>query len=885
MPLTTLTKKYGIELVSEEIRLEEHYKELAQKALKETIRLAKVEGQASQVSVGKKLVCHGFAEAKEGVKIWYDKVCDPKSFKRPKYYGILQDLQTIFTTVTKKGESDFDEDALLDLLTFIPLSALINGIGSTEVIVNNVAQVVLAELQEEAKVEEFVKTLDKFNLEALQKGVDTRVSRHYKVAFARQLMVKKKFVWTPWNKNIGINMCFQLIHVVAHTSGFFVIESGEDTKVESEVTTKSIQYSVTPTEWLLEAWEKNTSNLISNTSRNMPMVVPPLPWNGLHDGGYIGSNHGRHSLLRSESLRGGNGNSFTKKYLQRLEEVDISRVQKAVNLIQETPWRINKGVFHVLESIMKMGGNMAGVPHLNPLEQLPRLPKDTPEDVLKAHKKAMWNIYRDDIKRKAIAHRANGHFNIAKDFSKYDKIYFPYNMDFRGRVYPISSFSPQSDDLNKALLEFVSPPPCTDKEDIKWLMIHGANVAGVDKVSFEDREAWVLENETHILESAKNPLDYLWWTEQDDSCFQLLAFCFEWLRFREYEEIEGSCVGFVCNIPIAFDGTCSGLQHYSAILRDPIGGKAVNLVPQELPNDIYRVVADKINEAVKVEALTGTEDEIGVYKNEETGEERETIRLGTKTLAQQWLAFGITRNVTKRSVMTLPYGSKEYGFRAQILKDVIEVAQADKKGGMFIKPVQASNYMAKHIWVAVQTVVVKAMLGMKYLQKLSQVVCKSGHVITWTSPMGLPISQAYMVEKVDKIRLRIMGTTVIRNGYVTTQTGNVDKKAQVSGIAPNFIHCMDASHLQLTVLNASEKYNISHFALIHDSFGAPLSQSSTMFKVIRESFLQLYSENDVLANFHKELSVYVDEGEELPSIPKYGKLNLEEVLDSKYMFA
>ena len=113
----------------------------------------------------------------------------------------------------------------------------------------------------------------------------------------------------------------------------------------------------------------------------------------------------------------------------------------------------------------------------------------------------------------------------------------------------------------------------------------------------------------------------------------------EWAGYAEHGD------EFVSRITVAMDGSCSGIQHFSAMLRDEKGGAAVNLVPQELPADVYRAVAEKVIEQANWQAENGEEDSIkhnadGVaYLNE-----------GSKTIAQQWLKFGITRKVTKRSV-------------------------------------------------------------------------------------------------------------------------------------------------------------------------------------------------------------------------------------------
>ena len=106
-------------------------------------------------------------------------------------------------------------------------------------------------------------------------------------------------------------------------------------------------------------------------------------------------------------------------------------------------------------------------------------------------------------------------------------------MDFRGRCYPIPMFSPQGDDLNKSLILFADAPPCETYEDIDWLMVHGANLAGVDKVSFFDRKKWVLTNEEYILATANDPMSHVDWWGTLDSPMQFLAWCFEWQAWKQ----------------------------------------------------------------------------------------------------------------------------------------------------------------------------------------------------------------------------------------------------------------------------------------------------------------------------------------------------------------
>ena len=88
--------------------------------------------------------------------------------------------------------------------------------------------------------------------------------------------------------------------------------------------------------------------------------------------------------------------------------------------------------------------------------------------------------------------------------------------------------------------------------------------------------------------SVEDPFGFRWWTEADEP-WQFLAFAYEFVAFCD----QG--YGFLSNLPVMVDGSNNGLQHFSAILRDPIGGKATNLTDEDMPQDIYQEVADLVH--------------------------------------------------------------------------------------------------------------------------------------------------------------------------------------------------------------------------------------------------------------------------------------------------
>jgi DNA-directed RNA polymerase len=390
---------------------------------------------------------------------------------------------------------------------------------------------------------------------------------------------------------------------------------------------------------------------------------------------------------------------------------------------------------------------------------------------------------------------------------------------------------------------------------------------------------WVLDNEEEILNIAADPYIHRGWCKtvggvEIDKPWQFLAFCFEWQGYTEYGD------SFVSKIPVALDGSCSGIQHFSAMLRDEVGGKAVNLVPQNLPADVYQLVANEVILQAKKDLESGTEDQV-----RHTDEGVAYVYEGTKTLAKQWLEFGITRKTTKRSVMTLAYGSKEYGFKEQVLEDILRPARQSGKDFPFSNDgYAAAQYIAKSIWNSVNKVLVKAGEAMRWLQSAASVAAADGLPVRWTTPVNFPVMQAYPDVSKHRVKTSINGKIVYLTMY--KDKDKLDKRKQSQGIAPNYVHACDGAHLMLTVVRAKQE-SINSFGMIHDSFGTCAGDTESLFRVVRESFVEMYQEVDVLEQFREEIvdRLSLDARDLLLDLPQKGNLNLEAVNESRYCFA
>ena len=88
-----------------------------------------------------------------------------------------------------------------------------------------------------------------------------------------------------------------------------------------------------------------------------------------------------------------------------------------------------------------------------------------------------------------------------------DVIYFPHNVDFRGRAYPLPPhLSHFGDDLSRGLLMFAEAKPLGER-GLRWLKIHLASLYGFDKANFEERVEWVHQRLDDIYDSAENPIN------------------------------------------------------------------------------------------------------------------------------------------------------------------------------------------------------------------------------------------------------------------------------------------------------------------------------------------------------------------------------------------
>lgn len=658
----------------------------------------------------------------------------------------------------------------------------------------------------------------------------------------------------------------KLIDILIQATGLVEIQHSTEVRGRGPRRTVRQTMTIVPAEGTLEWLAKRNGVLEALDPVYLPMVVPPLQWTPEQRGGYRYALRNKHPLVRVSDSHA----TIAAQYMPT--------VYNALNAIQNTPWQINRRVFDVVELIAAQGGGMAGIPRLK-VDPIPEKPEDiaTNEEARKLWRRAAARITdaNVDVVRGALSF--DRVMITARRVVDDEAIFFPYNLDFRGRIYPIANFlTPQGDDLSKGLLTFAQGKPL-GSDGAGWLAVHGANTLGktpdgqkVSKMTLQERADWVNAHSVDIVQAAGDPLANRWWMQAEEP-LQFLAFCFEWAGFcREGE-------GYVCALPVAQDGTCNGLQHFSAMLRDEVGGKAVNLLPLDRPQDVYDQVAESVR--AKLENAVHEDD-----------------------CAALWLASGwVNRSLVKRPTMTFSYGSKPYGFQQQLyeylktsLGNTVEESKEQWKKAQAHFSVErdgkekdlvaaACGVMSRAIWESLREIVRAAFGGMEWLQKCAREVVKSGKPIEWTVPAtGFRVRQDYYVFDTSKqVETILAGKIVKPRVYVATEEVRVHK--QVNAISPNVVHSLDAAALMLTVTQ-SQAEGIEHFAAVHDSYGTLATDMTLLSRCTRQSFVRLYTAQDVVADLARQFQEQAPDASKIPEPPQAGNLDLGLVLASDYFF-
>lgn len=581
---------------------------------------------------------------------------------------------------------------------------------------------------------------------------------------------------------------------------------------------------------------------------------------------------GGYYLHNDPLVRGAGFNAHTANDLSNLSPYTI----QAVNHLQATPWQVNRFVLDLVSRVKDSLANLTVPTNQGPEVVLRVI---APSDPRTHHKEfvdmpvAVWKALpqKEKDKKTQIRHRLLKQYEselasleateriikLAGEMSRYNAFYFPHNMDFRLRMYPIpTDLTPQSNDLSKGLLRF-SQGTRLGKDGYFWLGVMTATHFGEDKLSMKQRFAFAKKmlKDGEIQKWIEDPYMNQGWLKAD-APFLFLATAHEWVmaNYMEFPE------DFISFVPGNLDGSCNGAQHLSIMARDLVGATATNCRNLKKRHDLYQEVGDRVYAVVLSEASEGNLDAL------------EWVEKLSDPKAR--------RKLVKRSVMTVPYGVTEYGIATNMIEDGHVDESMENRWN-------SAKYMRDKIWAAIDETLSQGRKLQEYF-KLCAILCaKAGRPLIWDTPAGSKVTQAY--RKGVERRIQTLNTRFIV--YSEPKPGEddddflerigIDEKKAGTSAPPNVVHSCDAAHAQITVVRCYDA-GIRLFSFVHDSFGCPMAQMGLMRDILRQAAVDMY-EDDYLGKWRESVQRYT--GLSMPFPPKMGTFDINEILESEYFFS
>lgn len=602
------------------------------------------------------------------------------------------------------------------------------------------------------------------------------------------------------------------------------------------------------------------------------MMAPPDPWTNSMDGGYLTpTRKAQAPLLKLHSVR----KSLREEWDQNWSAQRMPKVFAAVNYLQSTPFTIHEPTRKAITALWDAGGGTLGVPLTRPPIEPPwpwegAQRPDTEEANALLHewkvKKAKWHVQHAEWLQRV--REVGGLIQATRDIGK--PIWFPMYLDYRGRMYYRGIPNPQGTDMAKGAIHFWEKKPL-GKRGVYWLKVHIANSYGYDKARNDDRARWTDEHWNDIERALDCPADAP--EVFGDAPWQMFSAAWE---LREAYR-SGDPESYLCGVPCGGDATCSGLQHYSALLLDEHGGPMVNLDNGDgLGNkaDIYTGVRDWAVRALEADysPVERSDDGTGVITLPSGEIVSKDLYEARRATATWWLGRDITRSMAKKPVMTYSYSATTRSAGEHVFNELVE--EFKKTGGQFRmrgEGFRDSLFLGRYLFRGVEAKFPGAARAMDWLKGL--VKSCGDKPTSWTTPSGFMVYQDVRKDKAEQLRLyaRQELFKVVVQGAVD----ETDPHGTEMAMAPNVIHSLDASHQVLTIHRMIEQ-GLS-FMGVHDCFYTHAGDMDYMHRVLREEFIQMYS-----GDFLRQLRDQLNPDYEDP--PEQGGFDLGQVFDSEFFF-
>jgi len=410
---------------------------------------------------------------------------------------------------------------------------------------------------------------------------------------------------------------------------------------------------------------------------------------------------------------------------------------------------------------------------------------------------------------------------------------FPYFLCSRSRMYVDTTcgVTPQGADHEKAMIIPTFAIPLTG----------GGFDALVDMAKGYSEQPWGIQK---MIEHARDPVGTVgeWMCADKPYCYMSTA-----------KMISMYVDDPQCSLPAfpPLDGRCSGLQHLTALSRSDALTRHIGMHEEEADLDIYEKVAEDWK-----------------YSMEDVGDRVYATRKAAKIPVMTW---GYSATVmTSTAWMHRLYGAKS-------VWDVEDRAYKIVGDGL---PMKRTARMGADLYMQLNLTLGPLKEVVDWLTASARAIASKGNVeITWYTPDGFLCSQ----RKVKGERKQV--TCMLDNGdevFVEVKDFSGEKvntQKHAFAISPNIVHGLDATHLRMVARRLKELGYPMIF--IHDSFATHANYRDELYRIIVDTFIELYS-GTYLSDLRSYWSHKYDV--DLQDPPSFGSWNPESMRGLRLFF-
>lgn len=567
----------------------------------------------------------------------------------------------------------------------------------------------------------------------------------------------------------------------------------------------------------------------------LPMMVPPKPWTGHHNGGYL--------TIETQ---------FTPVPYEEFNKVMKQAkpcVMRSVNIAQAQCFFLDVEMHQLLRMVWDSGHSIGKVPSSNRLTA----PKDQDYKVRglgpSAYWKALWK-YKSDARQNSTRSQIISALSLTAQFDKTGHLHFVNKEDHRGRIYTYGGqIHPQAGDHFRAMLQMKEMSLMKGNEEaFAWSLGEAYGIERNEKARMD----FLHEERGGIRAAGSDPMAQLEFLDRAKEPFRFAQLCMDWACYQDNPWYKTGTIHWL-------DQTCSGWGHVACLTGDAELAQYTNVTGTR-PADLYTGIGLLVDRYLDSKLLL----------TEVEGRERQCL--------EWWAAHPVPRSLHKKIFMPVIYGRSFLALKQTIreyLRDEVEDFLTDE--GLRVTDLAQVYASAAHQTLKRSFPQVGNLA--RWLGKIGAMQMKQNIRPHWFTPNGLMVQSYSNVTVRDYVDLRVANRTIkVQQKDQDKTTFNVERTKRK--MVPDYVHSMDAAYLQRFICHWHDTYG-HPISTVHDCFGTTLDHVVTLKAELNDQWARFYSV-DHLA-IHKataEASLMC----ELPEPPVVGTLDRERLGENPYLF-